>query len=140
MMILPETLEPGRFWNLYNRLKGGQKTGLAVVGCAELGGWLDRLVDPGVAQLIFQNGGGNCDGIRLQPEISDLLVLHHRPCAFQSQKSPQSSLLRAWRSLCRQGFRQRLAVHCWLLDESGELLVLDLNSGLLRSPIQLTGA
>lgn len=142
-MRVSEALKPGGFWDFYNRFKREQMNGLAVVCCSEMGGWLDRFLHPAVPQLIFQNGGGYCQDIKLEPGISDLLVLHHHPCAF-SCRTPGMSLVRAWKELrARRRSLETgpdLTVHFWLLDHQGGLLIFDPESGFLRSPIEISGS
>ncbi|MBS2034538.1 hypothetical protein JST97_06110 [bacterium] len=141
-MRVSEALKPGRFWDFYNRFKRERMSGLAVIGCSELAGWLEQFLHPAIPQLLFQNEGGCCQGVKLDPSITDLLVLHHHPCAF-SCRTPGMSLVRTWKELRAQRkslhIGPDLAVHFWLLDHQGGLRIFDPESGFLRSPIEISG-
>ena len=143
-MRVSEVVHSGRFWDFYSRLRQGPTDGLAVVSCGELGTGLDRFLRPTVPRLTFQNAGGCCECLQVDQGITDLLVLHHENCAFHCHRTPGMSLLRAWKQLRNRrlqlGLPRDLAVHLWLLEKKGGLLVLDPETGLLQSPIQLSSA
>ena len=142
-MPVCEALKPGHFWDFYNRFKREKLNGLAVISCSELAGWVDRFLHPAVPQLLLQNGGGCCQRVKLNPSISDLLVLHHHPCAY-SCIHPGMSLLRAWKELrARRRSLETgpsLTLHFWMLDSQGGLRIFEPESGLLRSPVEISGS
>lgn len=137
-------IKAGSFWDLHRRLSRSEAGQLVVVGCSELGCRLDRLLGPGGAQHIYQNGGGSCfDLLRgPRPPLSELLILHHEPCAFYPPGEPGMSLVHEWRNLksCATRFSTGscLTVHLWLFDSQANLRVLNPESRRLQSPIELS--
>ncbi|MFN8611305.1 MAG: hypothetical protein U0931_27420 [Vulcanimicrobiota bacterium] len=138
------SIRAGSFWKLYPRLLRGESEGLGVVTCAELGSGIDCFLRPARPQVIFQNGGGSCFDLlyRPHPSLKDLLIVHHDGCAFHAAGNPGLSLAQEWRALQSYSAaddQHSMDVYLWLLDQKGNLRVMDVESGWLHSPIELSG-